>query len=95
MGKDKLRRFAEITAFANVIELEEGKRLNGQWAEQHFKNQNPVVLELGCGKGEYELSPGRWLAIRPGSSSGPRSETCIEYPAIGVGRTRGCAGVAA
>lgn len=59
MGKDKLRRFAEITAFANVIELEEGKRLNGQWAEQHFKNQNPVVLELGCGKGEYTVNLGR------------------------------------
>ena len=59
MGKDKLRRFAEITAFANVIELEEGKRLNGHWAEQHFKNQNPVVLELGCGKGEYTVNLGR------------------------------------
>jgi len=59
MGKDKLRRFAEITAFANVIELEDGKRLNGQWAEQHFKNKNPVVLELGCGKGEYTVNLGR------------------------------------
>jgi tRNA (guanine-N7-)-methyltransferase len=59
MGKDKLRRFAEITAFANVIELEDGKRLNGQWAEQHFKNRNPLVLELGCGKGEYTVNLGR------------------------------------
>ena len=59
MGKDKLRRFAEITAFANVIELEDGKRLNGQWAEQHFKNKSPVVLELGCGKGEYTVNLGR------------------------------------
>ena len=59
MGKDKLRRFAEITAFANVIELEDGNRLTGRWAEHHFKNSNPVVLELGCGKGEYTVNLGR------------------------------------
>jgi len=59
MGKDKLRRFAEITAFRNVIELEDGKELKGRWAVQHFKNNNPVVLELGCGKGEYTVNLGR------------------------------------
>jgi len=59
MGKDKLRRFAEITEFENVIELEDGKELKGRWAEQHFKNNNPVVLELGCGKGEYTVNLGR------------------------------------
>lgn len=59
MGKDKLRRFAEIAEFKNVIELEDGKVLKGQWAGQHFKNKNPIVLELGCGKGEYTVSLGR------------------------------------
>ena len=59
MGKDKLRRFAEITEFKNVIELEDGKELKGQWAGRHFKNTNPIVLELGCGKGEYTVSLGR------------------------------------
>ncbi len=59
MGKDKLRRFAEITAFKNVIELEDGKVLKGRWAEKHFKNINPVVLELGCGKGEYTVNLAR------------------------------------
>ena len=59
MGKDKLRRFAEITAFENVIELEDGKVLKGRWAEQHFKNNNPLILELGCGKGEYTVNLAR------------------------------------
>lgn len=56
MGKDKLRRFAEITAFNNVRELEEGKDYKGRWAAKQFQNENPVVLELGCGKGEYTVN---------------------------------------
>lgn len=56
MGKDKLRRFAEIETFANVYQLEEGKPLKGKWATEHFKNNNPVVLELACGKGEYSVN---------------------------------------
>lgn len=56
MGKDKLRRFAEIETFANVYQLEEGKALKGQWTTNHFKNENPVVLELACGKGEYTVN---------------------------------------
>ena len=64
MGKDKLRRFAEVETFANVLQLEEGKPLKGQWSKEHFKNNNPVVLELACGKGEYtvnlaQLFPGK------------------------------------
>lgn len=56
MGKDKLRRFAEIETFANVLQLDEGKPLKGQWSKEHFKNNNPVVLELACGKGEYTVN---------------------------------------
>ncbi len=59
MGKDKLRRFAEITAFSNVIELEDGKELKGKWSNNKFNNNNPVVLELGCGKGEYTVNLAR------------------------------------
>ena len=33
-------------------EVEQGFRLRGRWAEAHFQNQNPLVLELGCGKGD-------------------------------------------
>lgn len=56
MGKDKLKRFAEIATFENVIELEDGKILKGRWAQSQFKNNNPVILELGCGKGEYTVN---------------------------------------
>lgn len=56
MGKDKIRRFAEITAFHNVVELDDGKKLKGSWPESQFKNNNPLILELGCGKGEYTVN---------------------------------------
>jgi len=56
MGKDKLRKFAEIATFNNVLQLEEGNVMKGQWAKQHFRNNNPIVLELACGKGEYAVN---------------------------------------
>jgi tRNA (guanine-N7-)-methyltransferase len=56
MGKDKLRRFAEIETFANVYELDAGKALKGNWSTMHFKNDAPLVLELACGKGEYTVN---------------------------------------
>ncbi len=59
MGKDKLRRFAEVDTFSNVIQLDAGKPFKGNWAKDFFKNNNPVVLELACGKGEYTVNLGR------------------------------------
>ncbi len=56
MGKDKLMKFAEIATFANVLQLEEGKVMKGQWASKHFGNDRPIVLELACGKGEYAVN---------------------------------------
>jgi tRNA (guanine-N7-)-methyltransferase len=55
VGKDKIRKFAEIDTFPNVYQLDEGKPLKGKWASEHFKNDRPVVLELACGKGEYSV----------------------------------------
>jgi tRNA (guanine-N7-)-methyltransferase len=55
VGKDKLRRFAEISMFSNVLQLEEGAKFKGTWASGFFKNSNPIVLELACGKGEYAV----------------------------------------
>lgn len=55
MGKDKLRRFAEISTFKNVLQLEEGHALKGKWLDQHFGNKHSLVLELACGKGEYAV----------------------------------------
>lgn len=56
MGKDKLKKFAEISTFANVLQLEEGKPKKGQWAFSQFGNERPIVLELACGKGEYTVN---------------------------------------
>ena len=59
MGKDKLRKFAEIDAMENVHQLHAGKVFRGQWAAEHFKNNRPLVLELACGKGEYTVNLGK------------------------------------
>ena len=56
MGKDKLRRFAEIDTFSNVLQLDAGKPFKGEWGTGFFKNSNSVVLELACGKGEYTVN---------------------------------------
>ncbi|NOQ92290.1 MAG: tRNA (guanosine(46)-N7)-methyltransferase TrmB [Flavobacteriaceae bacterium] len=59
-SKNKLRRFRENETFDNVIqpsrnEVTTGFSLKGKW-HSFFKNENPIVLELGCGKGEYSVS---------------------------------------
>lgn len=60
-SKNKLKRFKENETFQNVIqpkreELLNGKfSLKGNWNNQFFKNDRPLVLELGCGKGEYTV----------------------------------------
>ena len=56
MGKDKLRKFAEIETFANVYELDAGKSFKGKWSKMHFKNDAPFVLDVACGKGEYTVN---------------------------------------
>ena len=57
MGKDKLRRFAAVKSFDNFFEpvIKEPFSLRGRWREDYFKNDHPIVLELGCGKGEYSV----------------------------------------
>ncbi len=61
MAKNKLKRFAEMKAFPNVFEPtldpnpERDFALKGKWRSDFFKNDNPIVLELGCGKGEYSV----------------------------------------
>ena len=52
MAQKKLKRFAEIKSFPNVLEYPEN--MCGQWAH-FFGNSNPVILELACGKGEYAI----------------------------------------
>jgi tRNA (guanine-N7-)-methyltransferase len=60
-SKNKLKRFKENETFPNVIqptreEVVSGDfYLKGKWNQEIFKNNNPIVLELGCGKGEYSV----------------------------------------
>jgi len=61
-SKNKLKRFRENETFSNVIQpkrdelLADTFALKGHWRESFFKNNQPIVLELGCGKGEYTLA---------------------------------------
>ena len=71
MGKGKLAKFADMETYENVFqypysafpppisplrgEQEGGFEMQGHWHEQYFHNDNPIVLELGCGKGEYTV----------------------------------------
>ena len=63
-SKNKLKRFRENETFANVIQPERDDvtadtfPLKGKWNSDFFKNDNPIVLELGCGKGEYSVALG-------------------------------------
>lgn len=65
MGKNKLKKFAEMKEMRNVVEcprdtlLSDGFELKGQWRSRFFGNDRPVVLELGCGKGEYTVGLAR------------------------------------
>ncbi|MBL1410272.1 tRNA (guanosine(46)-N7)-methyltransferase TrmB [Sphingobacterium faecale] len=56
MGKDKLRKFAEIATFKNVVQLDAGKAYKGKWSSAFFGNNKPLILELACGKGEYTVN---------------------------------------
>jgi tRNA (guanine-N7-)-methyltransferase len=64
MGKDKLRKFAENKLFGHVFQPTSDDMMNstsefkGKWNEK-FGNANPVILELGCGKGEYSVALAR------------------------------------
>ncbi|HBJ77366.1 MAG TPA: tRNA (guanosine(46)-N7)-methyltransferase TrmB [Porphyromonadaceae bacterium] len=63
MGKNKLQKFAMMEGYPHVFQCpysvwREGEEfsLKGKWREEFFKNNHPIVLELGCGRGEYTTS---------------------------------------
>ena len=61
MGKGKLAKFADMAENPLVVECpfwmlqNEGFALKGKWHSEFFHNDNPIVLELGCGRGEYTI----------------------------------------
>jgi tRNA (guanine-N7-)-methyltransferase len=66
VGKNKLAKFADMEEFPHVFQVSShairegvGFEMKGKWSEIFFKNNNPIVLELGCGKGEYTVGLGR------------------------------------
>lgn len=65
MGKNKLAKFDDMAGYPHVFQYpfavlqEKGFELKGRWGEAFFKNDHPIVLELGCGKGEYTVGLGR------------------------------------
>ena len=65
MSKGKLAKFADMETYANVFQYpfsvvsDVPFGMQGHWREQYFKNQNPIILELGCGKGEYTVGLAR------------------------------------
>lgn len=62
MGKNKLKKFAENETFNNLFQPSFDEiwgvdfPMKGKWNKDYFKNNNPIVLELGCGKGEYTVN---------------------------------------
>jgi len=60
VGKNKIKRFEENKTFVNLFqplrdEVISGYEMKGNWRNKFFKNENPIILELGCGKGEYTI----------------------------------------
>ena len=61
MAKNKLAKFADMAQYSNVFQYsfeqlqESGFPLKGKWHEEYFHNDNPIVVELGCGRGEYTV----------------------------------------
>jgi tRNA (guanine-N7-)-methyltransferase len=61
VGKNKLARWTELGSFDKVIQPEiadvstQDHPVKGKWNKELFKNVNPIILELGCGKGEYTV----------------------------------------
>ena len=62
MGKNKLKKFAQMDTFEHVVQpnrdilLNDEFELKGNWGKTIFKNDKPIILELGCGRGEYSVA---------------------------------------
>lgn len=67
MSKGKLAKFADMERFANVFQYayadvnSDDFAMRGHWRDTYFGNSNPIVLELGCGRGEYTVGLARQM----------------------------------
>ena len=65
MGKNKLEKFADMASYPHVFEYPYSAvdnvpfDMKGNWHKEFFKNDHPIVLELGCGRGEYTVGLGK------------------------------------
>lgn len=65
MGKNKLQKFADMASYPHVFEYPYSIvdnvpfEMKGKWQKEFFKNDHPIVLELGCGRGEYTVGMGK------------------------------------
>ena len=77
MAKNKLAKFAEMETLENVFQptheevFRTDYKLKGKWGEQVFGNDHPIVLEVGCGKGEYSVGLGELYPEKNLTSKGP------------------------
>lgn len=101
MAKRKLARFEEMKSFPNVVQpgadtaLAGNFHLMGKWKNTFFKNSNPLVLELGCGKGEYTTNLARkypeknFLGIDvKGARIWRGAKTCVDENILNAGFLR-------
>ena len=91
MSKGKLAKFADMERFENVFQYPYSVvddvpfDMKGKWREMYFHNDNPIVLELGCGKGEYtvELAEDEvqeiWLTFSDPQMKNPRKRLTSTY----------------
>lgn len=103
MGKNKLSRFNENLTFGCLVQPEfeeifhKDHKMKGRWNSDFFKNDNPIVLELGCGRGEYTVGMGSLYPDRnfigidiKGARMwrGAKTATERQMPNVGFLRTR-------
>ncbi len=65
MAKNKIAQWAEMETFSHVVQpkmediMNDSVPMKGKWCKEFFKNDNPIIVELGCGKGEYAVGLAR------------------------------------
>jgi tRNA (guanine-N7-)-methyltransferase len=105
--KNKLQKFADVLSFRNVVEnfdflnpkltigIGEDIDLKGKWKALFFKNENPLILELACGRGEYTVALAKsypninFLGVDvKGSRIWKGAKSALDFPNAGFLRTR-------